>query len=305
MMVLDQQINLSGGRVRIGKLDADGYHFLDDPRPLIAALRQQPDRPDLFTFVEKLSVKERRFRYPMEWENFAVIPITTFDEYFKNQILTVARNRARQASKKGVVLREVPLDQELVRGIWEIYNETPIRQGRPYPHYGKDLETVYREEATFPECSAFTGAFLGDELIGFIKIVWDESKTQAGLMNILSKIGQRDKSPTNALICEAVKMCERRGISNLLYGNYAFGGRSEDNLTDFKQKTGFQRVEVPRYYVPLTAWGSVALRLGLHRRLVDRLPESVSNKLRAWRAEWYQWRNRTPKAGASVTGPVS
>lgn len=298
MVVLDQEINVSGGRVRIGKLDADGFRFLNDPHPLIAALRKQPDRPDLFTFVEPVNVKAPRFRYPMEWENFAVIPITTFDEYFQKQIQSTARNRARQAGKKGVELREVQLDDKLARGIWEIYNETPIRQGRPYPHYGKDLETVYREEATFPDCSAFTGAFLDDELIGFIRIVWDETRVQAGFMNILSKICHRDKAPTNALVCEGVKMCERRGIPNLLYGNYAFAGRSEDNLTDFKQKTGFQRVEVPRYFVPLTAWGSMALRLGLQRRLVDRLPEGVSNKLREWRAGWYQWRHRTAKAGA-------
>lgn len=298
MMVLDQQVDLSEGRVRLGKLHADGYRFLDDPKPLVAALRNRPDRPDLFTFVETVAVKERRFRYPMEWENFAVIPVTTFDEYFQKQIQSTARNRARQAGKKGVELREVPLDEKLVRGIWEIYNETPIRQGRPYPHYGKDLETVYREEATFPDCSAFTGAFLGDELIGFIRIVWAENNVQAGLMNILSKIGHRDKAPTNALVCEAVKMCERRGIPNLLYSNYAFAGRSEDNLTDFKQKTGFQRVEVPRYFVPMTAWGSIALRLGLHRRLVDRLPETVSNKLREWRAGWYQRKHRAAKAGA-------
>lgn len=295
---MDRQINVSGNRVRIARVDAEVYRFLEDPEALIAASRKHPKRPDLFTFVENVTVKERRFPYHMEWENFAVVPVTTFDAYFKNSIQTVARNRARQAGKRGVELREVEFSQELVRGIWEIYNETPIRQGRPYPHYGKDLETVYREEATFLDCSAFAGAYIGGELIGFIKVVWDEHKTQGSLMNILSKICQRDKAPTNALICEAVKICERHGLPNLVYGCYAFGGRSEDNLTEFKQKTGFKRVEVPRYYVPLTAWGGMALRLGLHRRLVDRLPEEVGNQLRQWRAGFYQWKHRTAKAGA-------
>jgi hypothetical protein len=298
MLVHDREVNVSGRRVRIAKLDADGYRYLDDPEPIIAALRKGPGRPDLFTFVENVTQAQPRYQYQFEWENFAVIPVTTFDNYFKNQILTVARNRARQAGKKGVELREVQLDDHMVRGIWEIYNETPIRQGRLYPHYGKDLETVRREEATFPDCSAFAGAFLGDELIGFIKVVWDENRVQGALMNILSKICHRDKAPTNALICEAVKICERRGLANLVYGCYAFAGREEDNLTDFKQKTGFKRVEVPRYYVPLTAWGSVALRLGLHHRLVDRLPEGLGKRLRELRAGWYQRRYRAAKAGA-------
>ncbi len=139
---------------------------------------------------------------------------------------------------------------------------------------------------------------MGEELIGFIRVVWDESLVQGSLMNILSKICHRDKCPTNALICEAVKICERRGLKNLVYGCYAFGGREVDNLTDFKQKTGFQRVEVPRYYVPLTAWGKVAYRLGLHRRFVDRLPEGIGNKLRELRAGWYE-RRQAGKAAPS------
>jgi hypothetical protein len=51
---------------------------------------------------------------------------------------------------------------------------------------------------------------------------------------------------------------------------------------------GFQRVELPRYYVPITNLGRVALRLGLHHRLIDRIPESVAAKLRELRKAWYR-----------------
>jgi len=54
----------------------------------------------------------------------------------------------------------VPFDETLVRGIWEVYNESPVRQGKPNTHYGKDIETVYKEEATFLDHSIFIGAFL-------------------------------------------------------------------------------------------------------------------------------------------------
>ncbi len=299
MLLGGREIDISGGKVRIASLNADTYQFMDDPAAVIAGLRAQPNRPDLFTFVQRVTETRPLYRFPWERENFAVIPITTFEDYFAKQITSVPRNRARQAGRKGVVFRETALDDKLVRGIWEIYNETPIRQGRPYPHYGKDLDTVYREEATYLDSSAFVGAYLGDELIGFIKIVWDEKRQQAGLMNILSKMCHRDKAPTNALIGEAVKACADRGIPNLVYGCFAFGTRDRDNLTDFKEKTGFMRVEVPRYYVPLTPWGHIALRLGLHHRLVDRLPDAVGDKLRELRAGWYARRTRTAKAGTS------
>ena len=55
----------------------------------------------------------------------------------------VSRNRERaQAVKKGVVLQEVPLMTLWCGESAKIYNETPVRQGRRFPHYGKRLERV-------------------------------------------------------------------------------------------------------------------------------------------------------------------
>jgi hypothetical protein len=158
-----------------------------------------------------------------------------------------------------------------------------MRQGRRFPHYGKDLETVYRDEATYLESSTFIGAFHGEELIGFIKLVADVAGQQAGLMNILSKIGHRDKAPTNALIAQAVKSCADRGIGHLVYANYSYGNKQQDSLREFKERNGFERVDVPRYFVPLTPFGWIALRLGFHHRLVDRIPTSLAERLRELR----------------------
>ena len=36
---------------------------------------------------------------------------------------------------------------------------------------------MYAREATYLECSTFIGAFLGEELIGFIKMVADEGRS--------------------------------------------------------------------------------------------------------------------------------
>src|SRR5204863_6767079 len=84
-------------------------------------------------------------------------------------------------------------------------NESPIRQGRPNAHFGKDISTIRELEATFLDWSIFIGAFLGEELIGFVKLVTDENRTQANMMNIVSMTKHRDKAPTNALIAQAVR----------------------------------------------------------------------------------------------------
>jgi hypothetical protein len=194
---------------------------------------------------------------------------------------------SRQAEKKGVKLREIPFDDVLIEGIWRIYNECPIRQGKRFPHYGMPPEKVRPYAGTFLESSIFIGAFLDDVLIGFAKLTIDETQTQAGLMHILSMIEHRDKAPNNALVAQAVKFCADRHIPYLVYANFAYGNKQQDSLSDFKEHNGFQRVNVPRYYVPLTRTGELAFRMGLHHKLVERLPESVIAKLRDYRAGWY------------------
>ncbi len=285
--VCDRDIQVHGRLIRIARLDAEKYESLDDPVTLLEALKNSRSRIDLFTFMQIMPDTAPHFSYPMEWDNLAVLPVSTFEHWWNEQIRFRARNKARQGEKKGVILREVPFDDVLVRGIWEVYNECPVRQGRPFSHFGKDIETVRSEEATFLERSIFIGAFLDEKLIGFVKLVTDGSRTQAGLMNIVSMIKHRDKAPTNALVAQAVRVCSERGIPYLVYANFSYGKKQSDGVSEFKESNGFQRINLPRYYIPLTPLGHAALRLGLHHKFVDRLPEPVAAKLRELRNSWY------------------
>jgi hypothetical protein len=287
MRVCGKDIKIQGQLVRIARPELDKYEFIGDPESVVAGLRKSGTRIDLFTFMQLMPDSSPKYAYPLEWDNLAVLPVTTFDNWWDHQIRSLARNRARQAEKKGVTIREVPFDDALVQGMWEVYNESPVRQGKPNAHYGKDLQTVRKEEATFLERSFFIGAFLGEQLIGFVKLVTDENRTQANLMNIVSMVKHRDKAPTNALIAHSVRACAERGIRYLLYQNFTYGNKKPDSLTNFKEVNGFERVDLPRYYVPLTAIGWAALRLRLHHGLVDRLPEPVADKLRELRRGWY------------------
>jgi hypothetical protein len=282
-------IKVVGKLLRIARLGAEGYFFLDeDPKQLIEEIGKAEPSVDLFTFTQRVPDSTPRFSYPMEMDNCAAIAVTTYDQWWTQQIRPEARNRARQAEKRGAVLRVVPFDEELAKGIWGIYNESPVRGGRKFPHYGKDLETVYREAATFLDHSVFIGAYVEDTLIGFVKLTKDETGTQANLMNILSMMSHREKAPTNALISHAVRACADRGISYLVYQRYSYGKKLPDGIMKFKEVNGFKQYDLPRYYVPLTPMGRMALQLGLHQRLVDKLPAGMAQKLRDWRYSWYQ-----------------
>jgi hypothetical protein len=282
------QIRIEGRLLRAAKVEAEGYLFLEDPASSIEQLKNCGQRIDLFTFVQRLPDSAPKYPYAIEPHNFAALPVSTFDEWWNKTLGFKGRNKAKQAEKKGVVVREVPFDDTLVKGIWEVYNESAVRQGEPNSHYGKSLEAVYKMEATFLDSSVFIGAFFEDNLIGFIKMVSDETRTQAGLMNIVSMVKHRDKAPTNALVVQAVRSCAERKIPYLVYASFAYGNKRKSTLSDFKERNGFQQIDVPRYYVPLTAAGRLALRLGLHRKFADRLPESVASRLRDLRAAWYK-----------------
>ncbi len=285
--VLGKEIRVQGRLIRIGRLEADLYHFLEDPVPMLEALQKCGTRIDLFTFMQRLPETSPKYNHPMEWDNLAAMPITTFDEWWKERINNKTRNMVRRGEKNGLTLREVSLDDELARGMWEVYNETEVRQGRKNRHHGKDVETVYREEATFLDSSIFIGAYLDGNLIGFIKLVYDETRTQACMMNFVCMVRHRNKAPANALVAQAVKTCVERGISHLAYSRFAYGKIEQSSLNEFKERNGFKRVDLPRYYVPLTTLGRVALRLRLHHRFTEHLPAPVVAKLRELRAAWY------------------
>jgi hypothetical protein len=292
--ILNKDIRIQGQLVKIARLEAEKYLFLEEPEPVVEGLRKSGNRIDLFTFIQKVSEPSPKYSYPMEWDNLAALPISTFDHWWTKQLGFKARNKAKQAEKRGIVLKEVPFDEALVHGIWEIYNETPVRQGKRFPHYGMSVEQIRRYAGTFLEHSVFIGAFFEDKLVGFIKLTMDETRTQAGLMHIVSMVSQRDKAPTNALVAHAVRACADRQIAYLVYSNFAYGKKQRDSLSDFKERNGFQRVDVPRYYIPFTALGSAAFRLGLHRKVSDRIPEPVMAKLREFRTSWYARKSQTP-----------
>lgn len=295
MKICGKDIAVRGRFIRLAGLEAEGYDFLDDPAAALEAARRSGVRVDLLTFTQRLADASPKYRYPLEWDNVAALPVSTFDHWWSRQINDKTRNMVRRSAKKGITVREVPFDDVLVHSISAIYNESPMRQGKRFWHYGKDLDTVRRENETFLDRSVFLAAVLGESVIGFAKLVCDETRSQAGLMKIQSMIQHRDSAPTNALVAQAVRSCAERGIPHLWYASFSYGRKQQDSLSQFKQHNGFRRVEVPRYYVPVTVAGRVALRLGLHHRLVDHIPERVLAPLRKARGLWHLGRLQVAK----------
>ncbi len=253
----------------------------------IKMVRERHLGADIVTFSEKLPETKPQYDYPYEWDNVAAIPITSYEEWWEKRLPQVTRKNIRRAAKRGVFARVVEFNDDLVRGIIEIHNDTPTRQGVPFSHYGKDFAVVKREYGTFLDSSEWIGAYAGDELIGIIKLI--KMGAVASIMQIISKTLHYDKRPTNILIAKAVEVCEQRGISYFVYGKFVYGNKANSSLTEFKRRNGFERIDFPRYYVHLTAKGRIAMKLKAHRGLLSLLPASMISVLLALRSRLYRW----------------
>jgi hypothetical protein len=288
----DLAISISGRRLRTGRVRDEPYTCLQQSESFVEKLRREANRPDLFTFMQPVGDQRPHHPFYHECESLAVLEITTYQDWWKKKIRTHTRNHIRKALKRGVELRQVPFDDNLVRGVKMIYDECPLRQGRPFWHYRKDYETIKAGLTTFLDRSDFIGAFWEGELIGFIKMTSENGV--AGLMHIISMIEHRDKAPTDALMMKAVEVCSQKNISYLHYGLW-----SETSFGKFKENHSFDRHDVPRYFVPLTLKGQLALKLGLHRRLVDRLPSSWRERLVVVRNRFNAFRYKQQRVDAN------
>jgi hypothetical protein len=267
------------------------------PEEVVELLRQHPRRIDILSFAPSEPEPKPEFSYCFDWDNVAVIRTKSYDDWWKG-LSQDARRNVRLAAKRGVTVRVAEFNNHFVEGIKGIYDETPIRQGRQFWHYGKDLESVRSENATYLDRSEFIGAYLEDRLIGFIKMVY-VGKT-ARIMQILSMNHQFDKKPANAMIAKAVEIACQKGMTYLAYCRYVYGTKKSSSITEFKRRNGFEELRFPRYYIPLTFKGRIALRLGLHRGIRDFLPEGVVEALLNMRSRFYDLKSSGPRRGSDA-----
>jgi hypothetical protein len=259
---------------------------VEDPESFITKLKKSELQADIFTFAQRPPEITLKYDYRFKWVNWAAVPTTCFKDWWENRLPQESRTNVRRAAKRGVVVRVVPFNDDLVKGIHRIYNETPIRQGKRFWHFGKDLDTLRGELATYLDRSEFIGAYWNEELIGFLKMVY--VNRVATLFHIISMNEHYDKRPMNALIAKAVDFCEQKGISHFIYGQFVYGNKHQSSLLEFKRRNGFEQVNFPRYYVPLTVKGRLFVRLKLYKGVGGLVPEPILQtalSCRAWFSE--------------------
>jgi hypothetical protein len=288
---VDDDILLASGKwLRIAKIRGEEMREkgIEEPERYIAAIKNDKKsklKADILTFTQKLPDIQPKYLYPLEWESVAAISLENFKDWWEG-LPQESRKNVRRSQKRGVTIQIKKLDSDVIEGIRGVNDDAPTRQGARNAYYGLTFDETQKRYGEFNDRCDFICAYSGEEMIGFLHLVYREGV--AAILNLTVKPSQLDKRPANALMAKAVELSEARNLSYVSYGLYNYGNKRESSLREFKTRNGFKEILVPRYFVPLTPWGSFCVKAKLHRGLIGNLPPSVvSAGLRA-KALWFK-----------------
>jgi len=281
----DKSLIVQGRLLVIARLKDEWFDDIGDPELILKGLRASAPVPDIFTFWQRLPDITPLYPYYNEPEALSAVPLKDFDHWWNKQIKSDTRKKAKRAENRGVEIRSVTLDDDLVQGVMGIFNETPIRRGMRFWHYGKSFESVKEILSRDLETSRFIGAYFEGELVGIVKLNFaDRRFVNPGLF--VTKIQyRREKYLDNALLAKSIEVCTQAGIPYFTYTMWRRGSHAE-----FLERNGFEKTNVPRYWIPLTNKGALAIKLGFHRQLRARIPERLMDFYLQARASFYKKR---------------
>jgi hypothetical protein len=260
---------------------------LSDPELYLMALKSRENnavKADIFSFTQKLPSTHPKYRYYMERESIAAIPLLSYEKWW-DSLPQETRKNVRRSQKRGVEVRIKDFDEDLIEGLRGVNDDSPMRQGGRNAYYGLSPEETRDRYSEFVGRCDFICAYYGEEMIGFLHLIYRGEV--AAILNLTTKPSHFDKRPANALMAKAVEICDARAISHLSYGLYNYGNKRDSSLKEFKIRHRFEEILVPRYFVPLTLWGRLCMKAKFHRGLIGILPPSIiSAGLRA-RTLWF------------------
>lgn len=251
-------------------------------REFIEKLRERG--VDIFTFLERKwcsAAPNSLGTWLRANDNIALLGVDSYENWWK-RIGKKTRNMVRKAEKSGIRTEITKTNEELAKGIWRIYNETPIRQNRGFLHFGTSLEKVKDNLASSENCIYLTAHF-GNRIVGFAQLV--QGDRTVIISQILALKEYRDRAVNNALIAKTVETTAQNRIPWIIYGRMG----NHPSLDRFKQNNGFCQFQLNRYYIPITRKGRIATQFKLHRELRDSLPRAIKNLL----IPIYSWVDRT------------
>ena len=208
----------------------------DRTRVCIKALKDQRVhslRADIFSFTQKPPVTTRKYDYHMECDSVAVAHTASFQDWW-DKLPQETRKNVRRSQKRGVVVTLKELDDELCRGLVDLNNDSSIRQGKRYTHFGKSLDQVKEDQCAAKGISWLTfGMFnYGNKRESSLR----EFKIRNGFEEVLVP---RYYAPLSVKGAVCMRLGLHRGLVGMLpHSLIVLGTKAREKLYTVKQSIG-------------------------------------------------------------------
>jgi len=159
-LIDNHEIAVKGKLFRTAKLREEPYAILEDPMTMAQNVKAARVGADAFTFCQDLFQSEPKHGPVFELDSAALLAVSSYEHWWKKQLNDKTRNMVRKAQKAGVEIRLTSLTDDFVRGIREIYDESPVIQGKPNRFYKKTFEEIRQSLLSFPDRCDFIGAIM-------------------------------------------------------------------------------------------------------------------------------------------------
>lgn len=276
------------------KLAKINFEWVNDVPDLERVYELTKGKADVLMFWERLPRKPNLKIKNRDNVSIAAIPLVNYKYWWNSQIDKKTRNMVRKALKKGVEVKVEGLTDELIHGMEKIYKEAQMRQNKAFAYYGETFEQLKKDFSIWNShrySHDFLVAYSGEEVIGFQHLIY--TKDSALISAFLSMKRHSNKGPNNLLISKSVEICCRKNLKYLIFERMTGG-----SLGKFKQKNGFMKMDVPRYYIPLSRLGKIICFFKMYRDLIyyysilPRWIQHVILKLRARAHSSLYWKLR-------------
>ena len=97
-----KELLVAGRLVKTARLLSESHVLLEDPVSFVEQVRHSRLRADIFTFVQAVNDRTPKYAFLQELDQLAVLPITTYDEWFTKRLYNKPRNMIRKAAKSGI-----------------------------------------------------------------------------------------------------------------------------------------------------------------------------------------------------------
>jgi hypothetical protein len=194
----------------------------------------------------------------------ALLSFPSYDDWWSSPRINKTRNHVRAALKAGVSVEAVEeiSDRGTAMEVVRMYNESPIREKRYFPGYGRwNVDSVQGHFKSDDSSSTLVAKWHGQVVaVDRWKFKGQVAIVASGITSL--KARRHFRGIDHLLLAKQIELLAERGVRYVVYGKLGV----IPALDSFKVENGFRPVKVNYNHILFSRKAMVLAKFGLHRR---------------------------------------